>query len=167
MRYQIPIEAPRGRFAHLAVRATAPYWTALFAGALPGMVWAVANAYFLDCRDKRKQALFGVIAYAVVLAIGGSRFWLYRSGTFDRVFGADGPLIDSIMVTLHFLASLGAIRYLAGRQIDVAHYRRSLGRRLPWGIYAALALILFYYFVIPLIFRVWPDIYWMWGPMLL
>lgn len=167
MRYQIPIEAPRNRHANLAVRATAPYWTALFAGALPGIVWAIANAFFLDCRDRRRQLVVGALLYSVVMALGALRFWLYRSGTFEVLFGHSARLFDSLMISLNFLIVLGTLRFLVGRQIDVAEYRSSLGARLPWGIPLALGLVAVEYFLIPSVFRWFPSIYWIWGPMLL
>lgn len=167
MRYQIPIEAPRNRYANLAVRATAPYWTALFAGALPGVVWALANAFFLDCRDRRRQLVVGAVMYSVFMALGALRFWLYRSGTFEVLFGHSARLFDALMTSLNFLIVLGTLRYFAARQIDVAEYRSSLGAKLPWGLPLAIALILFEYFVVPSVYRWFPSIYWIWGPLFL
>lgn len=166
MRYQIPIEAPRGPYAHLAVRATAPYWTALIAGALPGVIWGVANAYFLDCRDKRRQAIVAGVGYGLILAMGALRLWLYQSGAFDRTLHENGALADALMMSAHFLAVIILLRYLAGRQIDVAAYRASLGRQLPWGLLLIGGLAAFNYFFIPPLYRWNNAIFWIWGPML-
>jgi hypothetical protein len=167
MRYQIPGEEPRNRFANLAVRASAPYWGAFVMGSLPALVWSVANGFFLGCRDARRQAILALFLYAGLCAIGGARFWLYRSGAFDAWLGDDGPLADAIMNSLHFLLALGSLRFLVVRQLEVAEYRRSLNRKLPWGLMAIAALGLFNWFVVPVIYRVMPDIYWIWGPILL
>jgi hypothetical protein len=166
MRYRIPIEAPRGRFAKYAVRASAPYWACLIGGALPALVWSAANAWFLGCRDARRQTLFAIVAYLCIIAIGGSRMWLYTSGTFADLLGNEGKLANSIMFSVHFLAGLGALRFLAGRQLDVAAYRNSLGKKLPWGLWLIGAFLLVNLFVFPLILETAPQLFWLWGPML-
>src|SRR5215468_3325662 len=90
MRYQTPEEEPRGRFARFAVRAGTPYWTSLAAGTLPAFIWAAANAWFLGCRDARRQTIIAIFAYVVISLFGFIRYQMYFHDMFPQLFGKDG-----------------------------------------------------------------------------
>jgi hypothetical protein len=130
---------------------------------LPAFIWSVANAFFLGCRDARRQAMIAVVCYAGVLAIGGSRYFLYHSGTLDAWFGAEGSLASQLLMSAQFIAALAALRYLAGRQFNIAIYRARLNRRMPWGFWLIAVLALADNFLLPAIYdRITPHIAWIW-----
>ena len=60
MSYAIPGEIPRSRFAAYATYPMVPFFAAYVIGTLPAVVWAVINAWFLGCRDARKQTWIAV-----------------------------------------------------------------------------------------------------------
>ncbi len=164
MRYRIPDEVPRHRFARFATRASAPYWASLVGGFLPALLWSTANAWFLGCRDRRWQTAFALIGYSTVAAIGAVRLWLYQSGTFETVFGHDGRLVNALMNSAYFLGWLVVLRILIGRQVDLAAYRGSLGKQLPWGVVLIGLMVLTDRFVVPAVFDYFNGIVWVWGP---
>jgi hypothetical protein len=165
MRYQIPAERPPGRFAKYAARATAPYWAALVSGALPGLIWSAANAHFLGCRDAQRQGVIALIGYVLVAGVEAGRFWAITSGTLAATFGSDARLASWLLITTRVVVAMCFLRYLAGRQVDVAAYRSSLGTRLPWAFPVVAALAAFNYFVIDALFELTPHVMWVWGPM--
>jgi hypothetical protein len=66
---------------------------------------------------------------------------------------------------VQLVAGLGLLRYLVGRQFNLAAYRSGLPGGLPWGLWLIAAMALFDYFVIPEIYdRVTRDILWIWLP---
>ncbi len=165
MRYTSPLEAPPGRFAGFATRASAPYWAALIGGILPAMIWSTANAFFLGCRDARRQAVIAVIGYSLVLAIGGLRSAFLWTGDLEIWFGREGLLANRILMVVQLVAGLGLLRYLVGRQVNLASYRASLPGGLPWGMWLIAGMAAVDYFVIPEIYdRFTRDIVWIWLP---
>ena len=149
MRYRIPDEVPRHRLARFATRAGAPYWASLVGGFLPALVWSATNAWLLGCRDRRWQTAFAIIGYVCVAGIGAARIWLLQSGTLEAVFGHEGRLVNAMMDSAYFLGWLVVLRILVGRQVDLAAYRGSLGRQLPWGFVLIAAMIAVDRFVVP------------------
>lgn len=171
MRYQSPVEAPRGRFASFAVRASSPYWAALLGGMLPAFLWSAANAYFLGCRDARRQAVVAGIGCAVFLLVGALRHWLFVGGVFDAWYdqgwGKNAVLLYRGWATVQLLIALGVLRYLVGRQFDIAAYRATLEQKLPWGLPLIAALGLINYFALPWVYEhVGDDFAWIWPQLL-
>ena len=165
MRYRIPEEVPRGRATYLAVRASTPYWAMIVGGFLPALLWSIANAWFLGCRDARWQTAFGVIGYIVVAGIGAARMSLWRSGMLYAWFETNGRLVHALMGTLYIIGAMVVVRLLVGRQVDLAAYRSTLGQPLSWGIVMIGALFLADRFGIrPLVYPVLNEIIWIWGP---
>lgn len=164
MRYRIPDETPPGVFPRLAVRASAPYWAALLTGFLPALIWSVANAWFLGCRDARWQTTIAVIGYAVLGVIGAARLYARRSGDLYVLFGHDARLADALMDITYYLGSLMLLRVLVGRQIDLASYRSTLGRGLPWGILMIVLFAALDRFVFPQLYAISHQFFWIWGP---
>jgi hypothetical protein len=167
MRYQAPVEKPRGALAGFATRASAPYWAALIGGILPGMVWSISNAFFLGCRDARRQAVIGIAGYGLVMGFGAAREWLRWSGALYQMFGRDASLADGVMFVVQVVAGLGLLRYLVGRQINLAAYRATLPGGLTWAFWLIVAMALFDYFVISYaVDHVSASIFWIWLPSL-
>jgi hypothetical protein len=164
MRYRIPDETARGVLPRLAVRASAPYWAALLTGFLPAVIWSTANAWFLGCRDARWQTGFAIIGYGTVAAIGAARMYMKRSGDMYLLFGHDARLADALMDSAYYLGSLIVLRVLVGRQIDLAAYRSTLGRGLPWGVLMIAAFAALDRFVFPQLYALSNQFFWIWGP---
>lgn len=163
MRYQIPEEVPRGPLARFATRASSPYWATILGGFLPSLVWSTLNAWFLGCRDARWQTAFALIGYAIVAGIGAANMYLWNSGTFYLWFENTGRLVHALLGTAYVLGSLVIVRILVGRQIDLAAYRSTLGRPLPWGFIAIGLIVLADRYLVPEIYRYMREIVWIWG----
>lgn len=168
MQYQSPQEEPRGRFARFAVRAGTPYWASLVGGMLPAFIWAVANAWFLGCRDARRQTIVALVAYVLISMFGFIHYEMWFRDLFPQLFGKEGRLVYWVTFSLQIIASLIVLRYLAGRQITIASYRSSLGKGLPWAIWLIVLLGLSEHYVRQYILD-WgtPHIAWIWLPSVL
>jgi hypothetical protein len=135
---------------------------------LPAFIWSIANAWFLGCRDARKQTMIAVIAYVLISAVGAARYILNFEGMFIKTFGHDGRLVYWVIFSLQIIASLGVLRYLVGRQFSIASYRASLERGLPWGLWLIVLLALAERYLRQHIYD-WgmPHISWIWLPAVL
>lgn len=149
---------------HLAVRASAPYWAALLTGFLPALIWSTANAWFLGCRDARWQTGFAVIGYAIVASIGALRLYWRHTGGLYMMFGHDARLADGLMDVTYYLGSLIILRVLIGRQINLAAYRSTLGKGLPWGLLTIVIFIGLDKLIFPQLYAISNQFFWIWGP---
>lgn len=164
MRYQIPEEIPRGPLARFATRASSPYWATIVGAFLPSLLWSIANAWLLGCRDAGRQTLLAIVCYALLVGIGIANMHLWFSGTYYLWFENTGRLVHALVNTVYMLGSLVIVRVLVGRQIDLAAYRSTLGRPLPWGFILAGLIVLADRFVFPEVYPHFIESFWMWGP---
>lgn len=164
MRYQIPGETQRGFHTRFATRASSPYWATLVGAFLPSLLWSATNAWLLGCRDAGRQTLIALIGYALLVGVGITNMHLWFSGTYYLWFENTGRLIHALVNSTYILGTLMIVRVLVGRQIDLAAYRSTLGRPLPWGFILIGLIVLTDRFVMPEIYPHLIELFWMWGP---
>ena len=167
MRYQIPEERPRGFLTRFATRASTPYWATILGGFLPSLVWSTVNAWLLGCRDARWQTTLAIAGYAIVAGIGAANMYFWHSGAYYLWFEDTGRLVHALLGTVYIISSLMIVRVLVGRQIDLAAYRSTLGRPLPWGFVLVGLIVLADRYLIPQVYPHLKEIFWIWGPSLI
>lgn len=164
MRYQIPDETQQGFLTRFATRASSPYWATLVGAFLPSLLWSTVNAWLLGCRDAGRQTLIAIVGCAVLAGIGIANMHLWFSGTYYLWFENTGRLVHALVNSTYILGSLMIVRVLVGRQIDLAAYRSTLGRPLPWGFILVGLIVLTDRFVMPELYPRHIELFWLWGP---
>lgn len=168
MRYAIPVEAPPSKLYRLAVRPLLPVIGGVFMGTLPSLAWMAANAFFLGCRDARKQLTIAVVGFLAIKLLGFTTSYLGAAGYLEAWFGRDGALVDDIASAATIIILFTILSIMSGRQTDLAVYQASVmgRRRLQWGVVPFVILIAANLYLVPLIDEQVPYFAQVWGKML-